>query len=332
MTIAELHKIPLQSVPKDVFSLSGEAFVDAWATAFNLSVDELSDEERQNLVKAIRNGTNRLKVVDALRAASSDGGEKPVDYEAQVLRRTPDQFAIIESFTRFAPDNNVAFLRYTFDKICGRDPTDKERLTMEFDLRRNVTTREDIVKRVVSIARRDGHVSLWDTLEQPMAQQQDKKPVDPSSARSLPAGLSYDMDGNQTLIFVREVPGEGWMIGPDLLHQPVNVVDGGWSVSPGWLITGPKRSLEAGSWMVCLDLVQDPAARIAVQISANSGLDTLQELIIAGSFVGSLCVDIRNEHRFVELRLKILDTLDTTPWIKLRDVSMIRSKQRMENA
>lgn len=332
MTIAELHKIPLQAVPKDVFSLSGEAFVDAWATAFNLSADELNDEERQNLVKAIRNGTNRLKIIDALRAISSDGGEKPVDYEAQVLRRTPDQYAIIESFTRFAPDNNVAFLRYTFDKICGRDPTEKERLTMEFDLRRNVTTREDIVKRVVSIARRDGQISLWDTLEQPVTQHSGNKPVDPSSARTLPAGLSYDIEGNQTLIFVREVPGEGWMIGPDLLHQPVNVVDGGWSVSPGWLITGPKRSLEAGTWMVRLDLVQDPAARIAVQVSANSGLDTLQELIIAGSFVGSLCVNIRNEHRFVELRLKILETPDTTPWIKLRDVSMIRSKQGLENS
>ncbi|EJN06075.1 hypothetical protein [Phyllobacterium sp. YR531] len=331
MTIAELHKIPLQSVPKDVFSLPGEAFVDAWASAFNLSPAELSDEERQNLVKAIRNGTNRLKVVDALRAASSEGEKQSVDYEAQVLRRTPDQFAIIENFTRFAPDNDVAFLRYTFDKICGRDPTDKERLTMEFDLRRNVTTREDIVKRVVSIARRDGQISLWDTMEQPATQDPGNKPPDPSSARTLPAGLSYDMDGNQTLIFVREVAGEGWMIGPDLLHQPVNVVDGGWSVSPGWLITGPKRSLEAGTWMVRLDLVQDPAARIAVQVSANSGLDTLQELIIAGSFIGNLCVDIRNEHRFVELRLKILETPDTKPWIKLRDVSMIRSKQSVVN-
>jgi hypothetical protein len=330
MTIAELHKIPLQAVPKDVFSLSGEAFVDAWATAFNLSADELGDEERQNLVKAIRNGTNRLKIVDALRALSSGGGEKPVDYNAQVLRRAPDQFAIIESFTRFAPDNNVAFLRYTFDKICGRDPTDKERLTMEFDLRRNVTTREDIVKRVVAIARRDGKISLWDTLQQ--SGTSDNKSVDPSSARVLPAGLSYDLDGNQTLIFVREVAGEGWMIGPDLLHQPVDVVDGGWSVSPGWLITGPKRSLEAGTWMVHLDLVQDPAARVAVEVSANSGLDTLQELIIAGSFVGSLCVDIRNEHRFVELRIKILETPDTTPWIKLRDVSMIRSKQGLEHS
>ena len=70
MTIAELHKIPLQAVPRDVFSLSGEAFVDAWATAFNLTTSELSHEERQNLVKAIRNGTNRLKIIDALRAVS----------------------------------------------------------------------------------------------------------------------------------------------------------------------------------------------------------------------------------------------------------------------
>lgn len=323
MTIAELHKIPLQAVPRDVFSLSGEAFVDAWATAFNLTASELSHEERQNLVKAIRNGTNRLKVIDALRAASPDPESKPDDYEAQFIRRTPDQFAMIESFTRFAPDNNVAFLRYTFAKICGRDPTDKERLALEFDLRRNVTTREDIVKKVVAIARRDGQISLWDTLEQPEA---GSKPADPSSARSLPAGLSYDLDGNETLIFVREVPGSGWMIGPDLLRQPVNVVDNGWSVIPGWLMTGPKRSLEPGSWMVQLDVVQDPGAKLCVQVIANSGLDVLQDITMAGSFAGNLCVEIRNEHRFVELRLKIIESSKANQWLRLRDVSMIRGK------
>jgi hypothetical protein len=332
MTIAELHKIPLQAVPKDVFSLPGEAFVDAWATAFNLSPGDLTDEERQNLVKAIRNGTNRLKIVDALRSASSEAGTAPIDYEAQVLRRTPDQFAIIESFTRFAPDNNVAFLRYAFDKICGRDPTEKERLTMEFDLRRNVATREDMVKQIVAIARRDGKVALWDRLEQPVSARSGEQRPDPASARTLPSGLSYDLEGNQTLIFVREVPDDGWMIGPDLLHQPVNVVDGGWNVAPGWLITGPKRSLEAGNWMVRLDLVQHPAARIAVEVNANSGLDTLMQLVIAGSFAGSLCVDIRNQHRFVELRIKILETPGLTPWIKLRNVSMIRDKQQADKA
>lgn len=324
MTIAELHKIPLQALPKDVFSLPADAFVDAWASAFNLADADLSADQRHNLAQAIRNGTNRMKVIDALRAASPETHEKTGDFSAQVVRRPVDQFALIESFTRFAPDSDVAFLRYTFSKILGREPTDKERLAFEFDLRRGTKTREQAVKQVVAIARRDGRISLWDTLTGT-----DHLPgeVDNSEARTMPVGLSYDLNGQETLIFVREVPGSGWMTGPDLLRQPVNVVDNGWKVNPGWLLVGPKRSLQAGSWRIQIDLVQELSSKLAIQLVANSGLDVLQEVTIAGPFVGNLSTEIRTEHRFIELRVKVIDTGNETSWVRVRDISMVREVQ-----
>jgi hypothetical protein len=146
----------------------------------------------------------------------------------------------------------------------------------------------------------------------------------------MPAGLSYDLDGNQTLIFIREVPGSGWMIGPDLLRQPVNVVANSWQVDPGWLIAGPKRSLEQGNWNVQLDIVQEPSAKFVVQVVANSGLDVLLDLTVSGAFCGNLCVEIKNEHRFVELRLKIVEAGSRSYWIRPRDISMMKNKSETE--
>lgn len=150
---------------------------------------------------------------------------------------------------------------------------------------------------------------------------------DSSAARTMPAGLSYDLNGQETLIFVREVPGSGWMIGPDLLRQPVNVVDNGWKVSSGWLLVGPKRGFQAGPWRIQIDLVQELNAKLAIQLVANSGLDILQEVTIAGSFTGNLSTEIRAEHRFVELRVKVIDTGSETSWVRLRDISMVREVQ-----
>ena len=83
----------------------------------------------------------------------------------------------------------------------------------------------------------------------------------------------------------------------------------------------------SGSWRIQIDLVQEMNAKLAIQLVANSGLDILQEVTIAGSFTGNLSTDIRAEHRFVELRVKIVDTHSETSWVRLRDISMVREAQ-----
>jgi len=321
LTVAELHRQTLDVLPTDVFSLPAESFVDAWAKALDLTESELSQDDRLALAKAIREGTNRLRVVDALKARRPIPMALSSRSGIQAIRREPDQFAILENFTRFAPDDDATFLRYSFSRICGREPNSAERLGLEFDLRRGVTTRAKVVKKIVAIARRDGQTAFWDTL---LARDEDDLPesIDPSSARVMPAGLLVDTEGQQTAIFVREVENVGWMVGPDLLCQPLRITDKGWNVHPGWLLAGPKRSFAEGSWLLDLDLVQAERARLDVEIVANSGLDILQHVTVAGPFSGALCIDIRPEHRFVELRIRVHERSGEDSWLRPRNISL----------
>ncbi|TXI10035.1 MAG: hypothetical protein E6Q76_04715 [Rhizobium sp.] len=321
MTIAELHRQPLNDLPKDVFSLPAESFVDAWARALDLTESDLTPDDRLSLANAIRGGTNRLRVVDALKAYRPAPSSLRGLSGIQAFRREPDQFAILENFVRFARDDDAAFLRYAFSRICGRDPTSAERLGLEFDLRRGVLSRAAVVKRIVAIARRDGQTAYWDTLL-PDNDSEARQPVDLSNASITPSGLLVNADGQAMVVFVREVENVGWMIGPDLLRQPLRIDDGNWSVQSGWLVTGPKRSFAEGDWLLDLDVIQPGAAKLDVEIVANSGLDFLQAITLVGSFSGTVCVNIKREHRFVELRIRIHERAPEDCWLRPRNISM----------
>ncbi|WP_349959767.1 hypothetical protein [Rhizobium sp. ZPR3] len=321
MTIAELHRQPLSAPPKDVFSLPAESFVDAWARALDLTEIDLTADDRLSLANAIRGGTNRLRVVDALKARRPVPSSLSGLSEIQALRREPDQFAMVENFVRFAIEDDAAFLRYAFARICGRDPTSAERLGLEFDLRRGILTRTAVVKRIVAIARRDGQTAYWDTLL-PEDDGSARDVADSSSASVTPSGLLVNPDGQAMLVFVREVENIGWMIAPDLLCQPLQLHDGNWSVHSGWLLTGPKRSFAEGDWLLDLDLIQPQTAKLDIEIVANSGLDFLQTMTLVGSFSGTVCVTVKREHRFVELRVRIHERAPEDRWLRPRNISM----------
>ncbi|SCB26028.1 hypothetical protein [Rhizobium hainanense] len=321
MTIAELHRQPLSALPKDVFSLPAESFVDAWARALDLTEIDLTADDRLSLANAIRGGTNRLRVVDALKARRPVPSSLSGLSGMQALRREPDQFAMVENFVRFAKEDDAAFLRYAFARICGRDPTSAERLGLEFDLRRRVLTRTAVVKRIVAIARRDGQTAYWDTLL-PEDDGNGREVADSSNASVTPSGLLVNPDGQAMLVFVREVENVGWMIAPDLLCQPLQLHDGNWSVHSGWLLTGPKRSFAEGDWLLDLELIQPQTARLDIEIVANSGLDFLQTMTLVGSFSGTVCVTIKREHRFVELRVRIHERAPEDRWLRPRNISM----------
>jgi hypothetical protein len=325
MSSAKLHEQPGAPLPDNLFSLPPPAFVEAWATALGLSEQELTQVDRDNLVGAIRNGTSRLKVIDALHnrgAIPVPAGQRS---GAHAIRRASDRFALIENLTRFAPDDDAAFLRYTFVQICDREPSGRERLELEFDLRRGLVDRAAVVKRIVAIAVREGNLALWDTLRpEPEVETAATAAGDQTCARIMPAGLIYDENGLETLTFVREVPGTGWMIGPDVLRQTPKTVDNGWAVHEGWLIVGPKRSLKPGRWRVNLDLVQPQDAIVDVDVVANSGLDVLQRMAICGPFYGSFCVEFRPEHCFSELRMSVREQPGGSPWLRPRNITMQR--------
>lgn len=322
MTVAKPREFKTPQVPDDVFSLPPAAFVEAWAAALALDERDLSKADRDSLLGALRSGTNRLKVIDALERRRAAPHQSFRVASAHSIRRAPDGFALVETFTRFAPDDDAAFLRHAFSRICDRGPGEMERLELEFDLRRGLVDRSGAVKRIVAIAASEGRGALWDSLE--TDNDTDAQPRDPTSARTMPVGLTYDENGRETLIFVRDVPGAGIVTAPDVLRQAPRAVDVGWAVQEGWLVVGPKRSFAPGRWRVDLDLLQPEGAIVDLDVVANSGLDVLQHIVICGPFLGSFCVEFRHEHRFSELRLAVRRNDAGNLWIRPRNISMQR--------
>lgn len=309
---------PANGAGEKLFSLPAREFVNAWAAALDLSDDDLPPPDRENLVSSIRAGVSRLRIVAALRRRRPGGVRCLSDRFCNDIRRPPDHLVLIENLTRFAPEDDATFLRHAFDRICGRGPSNTERLEFEFDLRRGAVDRAAAIKNIVSIARREGRSALWDTSHE------DAEPNNAADARVLPAGLLVNEDGRETLVFVREIPQpRQWMVGPEMMRQEIRTADDGWLVEDGWLIAGPKRTLPSGLWQVDLDILQQPTSKLEFDIVANSGLDVIQSMTIAGGFCGSLLVDLQPHHRFVELRILVRSDKQTA-WLRPRNISMRR--------
>jgi hypothetical protein len=301
---------------RKVFSLAPPAFVDAWARALALTEREYTASDRETYIRAIQTGTNRLKIIDALCARKWAGGPSLDSGTAHDICRQQDQFVLIEHLERFSPDDHAAFVRYAFGQICVRGPTPNELLSFDFDLRRGALARRAAIKKIVRIANQEGHAAVWDSLDL----EEDK--TDPTCARTLPTGFSYDEEGRESLIFVRALAEGGWMVAPEILRQSPTMDQRGWMVQEGWILTGPKRSLHPGSWRVNLDILQQDHV-LHVDLVANAGLDVLQQIAICGPFTGGFCVTIASHHRFVELRLLARDC-STPVWINPRNISMHR--------
>jgi hypothetical protein len=301
---------------RKAFSLAPPAFVDAWARGLALSEKEFTPEDRDIFIEAIKTGTSRLKIIETLYARK---WACPSPFDAGLAHdicRAQDHFVLIENLELFAPDDHAAFIRYAFGQICSRGPTPTELLAFDFDLRRGVLERKAAVKKIIRIANQEGHPALWDSLSL------DEDKNDPTCARTLPTGFAYDEQGRESLIFVRESPGGGWMVAPDILQQSPTFEQRGWLVQQGWILAGPKRSLKPGCWRIDLNILQQEHV-LRVDVVANSGLDVLQELSIYGPFSGSFCVTLANHHRFVELRMRADDS-QAPRWINPRNISMHR--------
>ncbi len=276
---ATLHK---------VFSLTPAAFIDTWARALG------PDRQRTDPDRARQfhqRDSRRHKPVEGHRRLHNRRRIRSTPLSSQSLAhdicRTPDRFVLIENMERFAPGDNAAFLRYTFQHICNREPRPAERLEFEFDLRRGHLDRRT-AREADRCDRPPGRSSVAvDTMDA------EERNSDPACARTMPAGLVYDDQGHQTLIFVRELREGGWMIAPDMMRQTPRMEEKNWLVHEGWLLTGPKRSFEPGCWRVDLDIVQPQDQILDIDVVANSGLDVLQKIEIAGPLTGGFCVNLR---------------------------------------
>jgi hypothetical protein len=301
---------------RKVFSLAPVAFVDAWAQALTLTGGEFTPADKEIYVRAIQSGASRLKIVDALYARKWARRSPLCKGMAHDISRAQDHLALIDNLEHFAADNQAAFVRYAFAQICAREPTSRELLAFDFDLRRGVLERRAAIKKIVRLANQEGIPAMWDSLSLEEAAD------DPTCARTLPTGFTLDEQGRESLVFIRELSEGGWLVAPDIMRQTPTMEQRGWLLQDGWLFAGPKRSLRPGCWRVDLDILQQDHI-LSVDVVANAGLDVLQEISISGSFAGSFCVTIAADHRFIELRMLARDR-SAPLWINPRNISMHR--------
>lgn len=103
-----------------------------------------------------------------------------------------------------------------------------------------------------------------------------------------------------------------------------SIEDGKWKTAPGWIVVGPKQSFEKGVWRLNIDLVQPEAAAVVLDVIANSGVDVFVRTTLAGSARCAMHIDIKEWHRFLELRLFKPKEPEENNWIDIRDLSFVR--------
>jgi hypothetical protein len=303
------------------FALPPEPFIRRCAEKLGLTETELGEEDVARLVSALRSGTRKLQIYETLRLRKSPA-LTPRLLSDFVVTREPDQYVMRDLMVRFQPDDDAAFLRFAFHRICGRDPLPQERLAYEFDLRRGHINREKIVADLVIAARQSGKDAAWDSLVEPL----DDKTVNSfdGSARQFIPGRMRDSAGRDGFVFCRWVPRVGWLIADNVWRQDNLPEENGWNLHPGWVLAGPKRTLPSGDWRLDFDFIQAEDAQLILDVVANSGLDVLMRQSFLGPCAGAVALKIDRRHFFLELRLWKPEQPSELCWIQLRNLSLSR--------
>ena len=201
-----------------------------------------------------------------------------------------ETFIVAELLINFAPDNDAVFLEFAANKVLGRAPRVNELLSLEFDLRRKKITRLASIEYLVIIARTEGRHVICEGLD--------------NVSRTMPGvGFTLDTEGRVQFVAIHSIDNNGWAVSPNFLRQQMQFGKNGWKLDPGWIFSGPKVSFTAGNWLLELDFIQPPCARLVVDVVANSGLDVLFYQEFIGSATMSVKLDINKNHKFLELRL-----------------------------
>jgi hypothetical protein len=291
------------------FLLPPEEFIKQCARRLGLSSEQLDDEAVMAFAEALRSGTARFSVIRALqslrdpvRSRANWHGFLNIDVD---LDHSIDA-GLIE---RFAPNDNLAFLRFAFMQVCGRGPTALEQLGYEFDLRRGVRSRSNILAALVMKARSEGR--NVEPLPQSISGHSDE-----GSLRPIKGRLGYAI--------VRRGDGTGWSYDPGLWHQTFDTVEDGWKVRSGWILTSQKRTLEPGLWEIAVDLIQLTTARVHFDFVASHGLETLFSVMLVGPAAFTTCIELTKPAPAAEVRLFKPEQQPHEHWLNVRTISMVK--------
>lgn len=287
-------------------------FVDACAAKFGLDGDALSDAERATLIASLEAGRSRLTVMEALRAKAS-----PLDANgAPRRRRDRTQLAglaqnwtadvVVDLLLRYAPDDDGRFVEQAFRQIFGRDATQIEALEARFDLRGGRLDRRALIEKLAAL-------SPGCRLSPPPSQ---------APLPAIPGGAILRDGGGVGYTLVRNVPGVGWVVAPDVIAQPMQGENGAFVPAPGVALRARGLTLTPGRWRLAVDLVQDETADIVVEVLANAGLDELFCARLRGPATFAAVFDVEDRHHFVEVRVVKPSQGPGDAQLKIRDLSL----------
>jgi hypothetical protein len=297
------------------FLLAPEAFVRRCAERCGGEGVALSELEIAELADAVRRGRPRLEILDAMLARHD-----PIDAKLQrpnvaALRRDFAGNVVVDVLLRYAPGDDVAFVRFAFEQIVNRPPTPRELLSLDFDLRCGRLDRRSIVERLDAQAQVEG-VKVMVSDRAP--------PARTESDRIWTAdGQMVDTLGRYRIVLVRQLAGHGWLLAPGYWHQPIETADDGWKIRPGWVLTGPKRKLASGAWRLEVEFLQDDDATIFLDVVANAGLDVLAKSLFEGPARCSLRFTVADWHHFIEVRLLKPEEAQEKCWASIRNLSLV---------
>lgn len=290
------------------FLLGPDEFVAACAEELAVPESLCSQRDRRVLADAIRAGRPRFDIVETLRRLGADAADAAAGPSARSFAAPWDDAVVVDLLERYAPDDDEDFVRQAYGQILARRPSPLEVLETGFDLKGGTLTRRALIER---LARRSDTVRLSPEL-----------PPETTPEGVTPGGDCVDADGRAGFILMKFTPTLGWVIAPDVrLHSKV-AHDGALYIETGRVLNGPRRSLPPGPWSLAVDLLQDEAATLVVEVVANAGLDVLLRAPLLGPARFRQRFTIEKWHHFIDVRVIKPAEADGLKWLKIRELSL----------
>lgn len=299
------HNVTTPVSPADFF-LDSAAFVEKCIEAYGLE-DKISPAERINLVESMGRGVTKLAMVDAFMRQASLEQVSLLDRRSSGINREWDKFVLVDLLERYAPDDDWSFLKQAYRQLLDREPDKAEEIEALHDLRGGLSRRSWLQR----LAERAPNVFL----------SSDKLGTG-NAINEVPHSTGFSAAGRARIILMQQIADGSYLVAPSLWTQNKHVENGVIYLQEGWVLAGPKRDIAAGTWLLSVDIVQDDEAEVALDMSANSGLDVLAETHLRGTTRMGLCVTVKPYHHFIEVRLRKPHQPDAQNWIKIRNLSL----------
>jgi hypothetical protein len=301
------------------FAFEPRTFVQQVAERMAINLDEMT---LAHLSQRITQGESREQIIAHLR--SFKGERQPADESAAALnfarlgeRR---EALIVENIVAFAPRDNRAFVLYAYLQVLDRHPENVELARLMHQLDTKTINRLDLLETLDRKSVQEGRPIIWDTRQVFPSVKDAGRGSDLDRLVETPSYRSISQSSSESHTLCRYADGK-WELAPSMVSRIEEIGSDSWTVSEGFILTGPKRHLSPGQWLVELDIVQPEWAAVHVDVVANLAVDRLLDLTAYGSLRGSFVFEKLSTHAFVEVRLQV-HAPPSGQWISIQSIRL----------